>query len=484
MAGIGFELKKIYKKNTVAAHIKGGFYSVFVTIGHVLITIGVLMVVKVLLRDSFDSLYSEQLYSAIVVHSFIFPLIFTSGITIVLSRYIADKLWNRKHADIASSILGVLTLYVVVFSWPGIGLLGRGQDLPLLLKILSYLLYMQMGLIYLLMTYVSALKNYKEIAQSFIVGMGTVIGLVLLTKEFLYQNDAIVVYLIFYFALGTLLTLIGLYMAVRKVFKQMNGNYFEFLLYFKKYPKLFFSNVAYTITLYAHNFLFWNHPATKQQVSVFHFSEAFDLATAFAVYSILPAAVLFVVRTEVFFYDTYRAYLDAINYGTGSEIKKRKQEMERSMWEEFLYSMEVQGLISLFCLIIGLLFFKQTGAPSLTNEVFPALVLGIYLLYFSFLGGTLMQYFENYDDSMRTFLLGLFLNLVFGQLTLMMGRDFYGMGVVFSSFLTLAYTMVKLRETLQEINFVIFTTGALRPSLTRGRFEKFVEALNDRVEKK
>ena len=95
-----------------------------------------------------------------------------------------------------------------------------------------------------------------------------------------------------------------------------------------------------------------------------------------------------------------------------------------------------------------------------------------------------MQYFENYDDSMRTFLLGLFLNLVFGQLTLMMGRDFYGMGVVFSSFLTLAYTMVKLRKTLQEINFVIFTTGALRPSLTRGRFEKFVDALNDRVEKK
>ena len=47
----------------------------------------------------------------------------------------------------------------------------------------------------------------------------------------------------------------------------------------------------------------------------------------------------------------------------------------------------------------------------MTIEVFPALVLGIYLLYFSFLGGTLMQYFENYDDSMRTFLLGLFLNL-------------------------------------------------------------------------
>lgn len=483
MAGIGFELKKIYKKNTVAAHIRGGFYSIFVTIGHVLITIGVLMIVKTVLQDSFNSVYLEQLYSAIVVYSFIFPLIFTSGITIVLSRYIADKLWNRKNEDITSSILGVMTLYIVVFSLPGILLLGSAQDLPLILKIVSYLLYMQMGLIYLLMTYVSALKNYKEIAQSFIVGMGTVIGLVLITKDFLYQNDDIVVYLVFYFALGTLLTLIGLYTAVRKVFRQMNGNYFEFLLYFKKYPKLFFSNVAYTVTMYAHNFLFWSFPATKQQVSVFYFSEAFDLATAFAVYSILPAAVLFVVRTEVFFYDTYRAYLDAINYGTGSEIKKRKQEMERSMWEEFLYSMEVQGLISMVCLIIGMLLFKQVGAPSLTLEVFPYLVFGIYLLYFSFLGGTLMQYFENYDDSMRSFLLGLFLNLIFGQLTLLMGREFYGLGVVLSAFLTLSYTMIKLRETLQEIDFVIFTNGALRPSLTRGRLEKIVEALNDGVEK-
>lgn len=137
----------------------------------------------------------------------------------------------------------------------------------------------------------------------------------------------------------------------------------------------------------------------------------------------------------------------------------------------------------MICLIIGMMLFKQMGAPSLTLEVFPYLVFGIYLLYFSFLGGTLMQYFENYDDSMRSFLLGLFLNLIFGQLTLMMGREFYGLGVVLSSFLTLSYTMIKLRETLQEIDFVIFTNGALRPSLTIGRLEKFVEALNDGVEK-
>src|SRR5699024_7894500 len=99
---------KIYQNNTVSAHIRGGLYSVFVTIGHVLITIGVLLVVNTILNGYFISNDAEQLYSAIVVYSFIFPLIFTSGITIVLSRYIADKLWNQQNMDIASSIRGVL----------------------------------------------------------------------------------------------------------------------------------------------------------------------------------------------------------------------------------------------------------------------------------------------------------------------------------------------------------------------------------------
>lgn len=480
MAGIGFELKKIYQNNTVSAHIRGGLYSVFVTIGHVLITIGVLVVVNTILNGYFISNDAEQLYSAIVVYSFIFPLIFTSGITIVLSRYIADKLWNQQNMDIASSIRGVLTLYILLFSFPGIILLSHAHDLSLILKVFSYLLYMQMGLIYLLMTYVSALKNYKKIAQSFIFGMGLIIGLVFLTRDFLYQNDDIVLYLILYFAFGTFVTMRGLYSSVRKVFYKMNGNYFGFLVYFKKYPQLFFSNLAYTLTLYTHNFLFWFNPATRQRVSVFYFSESFDFATAIAIYTILPAAVLFVVRTEVFFYDTYRSYLDAINYGTGSEIKNKKKKMEKSMWEEFLYSMEIQGLISMFGLIIGLIFFNQMGVSSLTIEVFPYLVLGLYLLYFSFLGGTLMQYFENYEDSMRVFSLGLFLNFIFGVLTLKMGRDYYGLGMIFSSLITFSYTIIKLRETLEELDFNIFTTGSLRSTIKKGWLDKVLDIINDR----
>lgn len=150
------------------------------------------------------------------------------------------------------------------------------------------------------------------------------------------------------------------------------------------------------------------------------------------------------------------------------------------MWEEFLYSMEIQGLISMFGLIIGLIFFNQMSVSSLTIEVFPYLVLGLYLLYFSFLGGTLMQYFENYEDSMRVFSLGLFLNFIFGVLTLKMGRDYYGLGMIFSSLITFSYTIIKLRETLEELDFKIFTTGSLRSTIKKGWLDKVLDIINDR----
>ena len=91
-----------------------------------------------------------------------------------------------------------------------------------------------------------------------------------------------------------------------------------------------------------------------------------------------------------------------------------------------------------------------------------------------------MQYFENYEDSMRVFSLGLFLNFIFGVLTLKMGRDYYGLGMIFSSLITFSYTIIKLRETLEELDFNIFTTGSLRSTIKKGWLDKVLDIINDR----
>lgn len=481
MAGIGFALKKIYKKNTVTAHLKGAFYSVFATIGHVLIIIAVQGILRWMLKDSFTSSYLEDLYSVIIIYAFIFPMIFTSGISIVISRYISDKMWSRQYKDISASLIGVMALYIILASIPALVFLWRATDLSLLVKVLAYAVYMNMGLIFLLMVYVSAIKNYANITVSYLIGMGIIIFLVWFTRESLNQNSDIVAFLLAFFALGTSITAFGIYRAIRSVFYEMGGNYFGFLLYIRRYPKLIISNFAYVIMLYTQNFLFWAHEETRDQVSVFIYSGDFDLAMAFAVYTILPAVVIFVVRTEVNFYDTYRSYLEAVDSMTGMEIRHYRKDMERTMWEEFLYSLEVQGLLSMVFLITAMAAFPFMGIYANTIDVFPYFAFGIYLLYFSFLACTLMQYFENYDDSMRCFALGVLLNLIFGIMTMLMGKEFYGLGIVFSSLITFIYAILKLRKTVREVDIRIFTRGAFKTYIKKDKLDLVVNFLNDRM---
>lgn len=479
MAGIGFALKKIYRKNTITAQLEGAFYSVFSTIGHVLIIIGALAAVKLVLSDAFASMYHENLYSEIIVYSFIFPLIFTSGINIVLSRYIADCMWQTKNGDIGASLTGVLPLYTCLASIPAFILLSFASDMPFILKLFSYLLYMQMGIIFILMVYVSAVKDYVHITISFVIGMGLIILLVLLTKDFLRQSGHMVTWLIIYFVIGTAVTAGGIFRAVYKTFPENSGKYFDFLRYIRKYPKLFLANTVYTLSMYAQNFIFWLYPDTGDKVSAFRFSGEFDLATAFAVYTILPAAVIFVVRTEVYFYESYREYIEAVNVKTGVQIKKAKLHMQRKLWEELLFCFEIQGLLSMILMVAGMLVLPYIGVPTMTLDVFPYLVFGIYLLYFTFLCCTLMQYFENYDDSLKVFMLSLFLNVLFTGLFIYMGADFYGLGIAFASLASLIYAVWKLKGTLEKTDVAIFCSGTLRPKEQDNLTEKIADLLND-----
>ena len=81
---------------------------------------------------------------------------------------------------------------------------------------------------------------------------------------------------------------------------------------------------------------------------------------------------------------------------------------------------------------------------------------------------------------MRIFLLGLLLTVLFGGITLRMGKEFYGLGILFSSLATLFLSVHMLKKTVQDIDLHIFTTGTLRTQEKQGKLEKFVNLLNHR----
>ena len=477
MAGIGFELKKLFRRQSLTAKFSAVLYSVFSTIGHLLVVIGALISVKLFLLNSDMPLDDQRLYSSIILYSFVFPLIFTSGLCIIISRYLADMMWQDKTEDILASVYGALVVYCSLASIPAVILLWQAQ-LGLILSVFAYLLYMMVGIIFILMVYVSALKDYAQISRSFILGMVVAFVGSFLTVRLSGLQASMTTALVGSFAVGMTLVAAGVLMGVKKYFRVPSTHYFDFLIYMGKYPSLFWFNTFYTLGIYVQNFIFWGYYKTQNSISVFIFSDDFDMATALGVLTILPAIVLFVVRMETSFYDYFREYLRAVNTLTGAEIEKAKGLMKRRMWQEFFFVAELQILISLVSVVVGIAVLPLVGLSATIVEIFPNMVAGFLFTYFMFLACTLMQYFENYVDCLRIMVLFLLLNTIFTVLTAQLGAEFYGVGIVFASTVSLIAALLYLRKTLDSVDYIIFCSRVPEEESKGRNLESLINRLN------
>jgi uncharacterized membrane protein len=477
MAGIGFELKKLFRRQSLTAKFSAVLYSVFSTIGHLLVVIGALISVKLFLLNSSMPLDDQRLYSSIILYSFVFPLIFTSGLCIIISRYLADLMWLEKTGDILASVYGALVIYSGLASIPALVLLWQAQ-MGLVLSVLAYILYMMVGIIFILMVYVSALKDYAQISGSFIAGMIVAFGGSYLAIQLSSPQVSLTVALVGSFALGMTIVAAGILMGIKKYFRVPSTQYFDFLIYMGKYPSLFWFNTFYTLGIYVQNFIFWGYYKTQNSISVFFFSDDFDMATALGVLTILPAIVLFVVRMETSFYDYFREYLQAVNTLTGAEIERAKERMRRSMWQEFFFVAELQILISLVSVVVGIAVLPLLGLSMTIVEVFPNMVAGFLFTYFMFLACTLMQYFENYLDCLRIMTLFLLLNTIFTILTAQLGPEFYGLGIVFASTVSLIAALLYLKKTLDSVDYIIFCSRVPEEEAKGKNLESIINRLN------
>ena len=72
MAGIGFELKKLFRERSAAGYMKAYGYSAIVTTGPFVLMAGMVLAVQMMFR-TFEVPQAEmQLYTASVIYSFVF----------------------------------------------------------------------------------------------------------------------------------------------------------------------------------------------------------------------------------------------------------------------------------------------------------------------------------------------------------------------------------------------------------------------------
>jgi len=449
MAGIGFELKKLFKKRSILSNFAGMIYSTFATIGHMLLIIVVLFVINFVMKIKGFPYNDKEIFSAIVLYAFIFSLLFSSGIAMVVSRYIADKMFKEQFEDILPCMYGTIALNVLICGIIGI-IFYSFSPLSLVTNIAGFLLYMQLGVIFIIMVFVSAIKEYKYISYSFLVGCAVIVALVIICSNIKALWN--VQFLVIAMDIGFFIIMVGIFISIKKFFTIRSNNYFDFLKYFQKYWKLFLINSLYTFGLYSHNFVMWIFSDMKTvSANIFHYAAEYDMATFVGMLTILPVTVMFVVRTETNFYDFYKEYLYCVRNSTLSHIEKARKDMIKCLGSELVFLIEIQFIISLFLIVIGIPAFQTFGLSWITIDIFPFLAGGYYFSFLMFVIMTVLIYFQNYNDTIKVSLSFVVLNIIFSYITIRLGPEFYGLGMIAAGLVCLVSAIERIIYSLTTL---------------------------------
>lgn len=427
MAGIGFELKKIYGRNTLTANLWGTLYATMLTIGPTILSAMLMLVLNTLLSQMGLTVLEGRFFISSTTYAFLSALLITSFFSTPVSRYIADCVFLREESEIFPSAFGVLTFTTaisgIVMALLCAGVYFYSQNMVRI----SYLVaYYFLGVLvtdaYTLMNYASALKHYRMLTFGFVLGLVLAVGVYLLCAVRLgveVMTSACIALGVCFFVVIFVLVL-----QCARTFGAPRGRYFAFLPYFRQYPMLAAGNLSYMLGLYCSTIIYWWFSELGEQVSIFRTAPSFDLAMFLAFMVNVPSLVIFVVKVETAFYEKFVVYISALNNGTLYMIEKEHDVMTRALMQELFFVYEVQLIITVVLVCLVSVFFPYLDASLQMLHMFVMLSLGICTVFCMYFTIVVFYYFSDYNGAFISALVFLVVTLL-GTVIAVWTGEFY-----------------------------------------------------------
>ena len=190
MAGIGFELRKLTLRDDLLGVAQGYAHSATTAAGPWLFTI--LTLAGVVLVGSVNVAADDMTtFRLIIIYNFTFSLVLSGPFVMVATRVLADSIYARDVRQAPSMMLGYLIILFGVQALPVGAFYLWFVDLDLSLRLVAMFNFFVVSGIWLISTFLTALKDYTTITRSFVIGMGTAFfAAVLLAPKLLGHGNA------------------------------------------------------------------------------------------------------------------------------------------------------------------------------------------------------------------------------------------------------------------------------------------------------
>lgn len=467
MAGIGFELRKLYRKQGLMNSFQAFSYSTMTTIGPMILCLALLFVQQYFMDLHQVTYLQKELFVATLAYCFIFSIIITSGISMLVTRYIADCIYEKKYIEVLGAYYGSLITILPVAAIIGFIFLFF-VEASFFYKVLAYLYFIELIFIWMQNIFMSALKDYSRIFRGFLIAgiISTITSLLL--YEFTLFEPLIVALLSMVVGFSSIIITSSLHF--EQVFPENEKkNYFAFFSISRKYPIIFFTGAFVYSGVYIHNFIYWAFSDQQIQVAnAFLLAPFYDVPVFYAYLSVLPSLIFFVVIIETDFYERFlNYYRNVIEGGTYESLQVAKKSMQKVLVYRIGFLCEIQLLFTTLSIALGLIFLPKIGFTMAQLDVFVILCLAYFFFILMFILLHILMYF---DDRKGIFILSLsFIGLSAILTFITMELQLHGIGMFLASFIILCGSLIRL---LYLLNHIDYYTYCPQPLLTIGQTKR------------
>ncbi|MCO4781646.1 MAG: exopolysaccharide Pel transporter PelG [Candidatus Cloacimonetes bacterium] len=311
MAGIGFELKKLFHEEGADHSLGAIFKSMMVTSGPWIISIVTFTAFRIILSPIMPE-KEFMLLMCIIVYGFVFSMILSSPWITMVIRHISDLVYLDRNEELISCFLAAVLIIGIQAHVTVLLFVNYAPYLKDNHGTLSYF-FTALNILWLTMVIVGAMKDFNRVVVSYLAGM-----LISILLMFFYAGSNIFL-AIDCFTAGLCFTI---FVLLERFFKEFG---FEMKLNFKWLFRidlipLFVSGLLANLAVWIDKLMYWSMSNKAVEVAPkFYLFPDYDLVIFLSSLTMIPAAAFFTVFVETTFSDAQQDYLGAIEKGADLE---------------------------------------------------------------------------------------------------------------------------------------------------------------------
>ena len=480
MAGIGFELKKLFIGRGVIRKLRAYAFAGVICSGTMLLAILLLLSVQGLAEAFGANREQRDVLVSVIVYALFISMLLTSMFQTFLSRYVADMLYQGKNEKIFPSLIGASLVLMVpgglLFGW----MISTASALSLLEKVLGWTLFMVLVPTWLQMSYITAAKDYRSILAVFALGVVLALGL---GVGLLMLGIGPITALLSALVAGYGVMLSGFMKVLLHYFPVGSGSAFSFISWLSRTPDLLLTGFLSMAGAFVHIVVMWFSPLGMSVTGVFRQASTFDAAAFYAFLVTIPTNINFIVSVEVNFYSKYRKYFDDIvSGGSIGQIQISRDAMITVLKQEIIKLSEVQVFFMAAYVIIMRYFLPSIGFTSDMIAMVQVMAIG----YSAFCLGNcvmlLQLYFNDRMGALMTCAVFFTVNTLVSLWTLRAPPLYYGVGIAVAGLVMYVIALLRLMLFIRHVDYQVFCSQPVINSPNLGFWMRLAGRLDARAE--